>query len=128
MPEINGIQVPFIPIGSNKELKHTPARVVGGNNLVDFKQIFQEELRKVKFSGHAQTRLISREIELDPQQILRLENAIDKAESKNCKDSLIMLDETAMIVNIPNRTVITVFDKSGLTENIITNIDSALFA
>ncbi len=128
MPEINGIQVPFIPIGGNRELKHSPAKVISGNNLIDFKQIFNEELKKVKFSGHAQTRMISREIDLDNTQIVRLEQAIEKAEAKNCRDSLIMLDDTALIVNIPNRTVITMFDKEQLTENIITNIDSALFA
>ncbi len=128
MPEINGIQVPFIPVGGNRDIKHTPAKVTNGNNLIDFKQIFNEELKKVKFSGHAQTRMVSREIELDPMQISRLENAIDKAETKNCRDSLIMLDDTAMIVSIPNRTVVTMFDKEQLAENIITKIDSALFA
>lgn len=128
MPEINGINVPFIPIGGDRDIKHTPAKVISGNNLIDFKQIFNEELKKIKFSGHAQTRMISREIELDKAQIARLEQAIDKAEEKNCRESLIMLDDTALIVNIPNRTVITMFDKEQLTENIITNIDSALFA
>jgi len=128
MPEINGIPVPFIPIGGNRELKHTPAKVISGSNLIDFKQIFNEELKKIKFSGHAQIRMISREINLDNTQIARLEQAIDKAESKNCRDSLVMLDDTALIVNIPNRTVVTMFDKEQLTENIITKIDSAIFA
>lgn len=128
MPEVNGIQVPFIPIGGNHDLKHTPAKVTSGHSLIDFKQIFNEELKKVKFSGHAQTRMVSREIELDQNQLTRLEQAIDKAEIKSCRDSLIMLDDTAMIVNIPNRTVVTLFGREQLTENVITKIDSALFA
>ncbi len=128
MPEINGIQVPFLPVGGIGNLKHTPARSNGGNNTVDFTQIFNDELKKLKFSGHAQTRMASREIDLDANQLDRLESAITKAENKNCRESLVMLDDTAFIVNVPNKTVVTLFDKSQMDESVITNIDSAVFA
>jgi flagellar operon protein len=128
MPEINGINVPFIPVRGVEELKSIPpkARTVG--NAIDFKDIFSEELSKLKFSGHAQTRMISRDISLDDNQLQRLEQAIDKLAEKQGNNSLVLMDDTAFIVNVPNRTVITLFDKSQIQENVITNIDSAGFA
>jgi flagellar operon protein len=128
MPEINGIQVPFLPVGGVGNLKHIPARSNSGNNTVDFTQIFNEELKRLKFSGHAQTRMASREIDLDINQLERLESAISKADSKNCRESLVMLDDTAFIINVPNKTVVTLFDRSQMDESVITNIDSAVFA
>jgi hypothetical protein len=41
---------------------------------------------------------------------------------------LIMLDEKAFIVNVANKTVITVVSKDNMDSNVITDIDSAVFA
>ena len=128
MPEINGVNVPFIPVRGVEDLNNVPqkARIVG--NAIDFKDIFSDELKKLKFSGHAQTRMTSRDISLDDEQLQRLEQTIDKLAEKQSNNALVMMDDTAFIVNIPNRTVITVFDKDQIQENVITNIDSAGFA
>jgi len=128
MPEINGINVPFIPARGVEELNQTPQRARTTGNAVDFKDVFSEELNKLKFSGHAQTRMVSRDISLDEDQMLRLEQTIDKIEEKQGNNSLIIMDDTAFIVNIPNRTVITLFGKEQIQDNVITNIDSAGFA
>ena len=37
------------------------------------------------------------------------------------------MNDSAFIVNAPNRTVITVVDKDEMKSNIFTNIDGALF-
>jgi flagellar operon protein len=128
MPEINGVNVPFIPIGGTKDLKQNPARISNKTNPVDFNSIFTQELNKLKFSNHAQTRMVSREISLDKNELNRLESAINKVDSKNGRESLVMLDDKAFIVNIPNRTVVTLFTKEQLQEDVVTNIDSAVFA
>jgi len=128
MPEINGINVPFIPVRGVEEINSIPQKSKAGGNAIDFRDIFSEELNKLKFSGHAQTRMISRDISLDNEQLQRLEQTIDKLADKQGNNSLIIMDDTAFIVNIPNRTVITLFDKSQIQENVITNIDSAGFA
>ena len=39
-----------------------------------------------------------------------------------------MMDKTAFIVNIPNKTVVTAIDVAGSDENVFTNIDSVVFA
>ena len=80
----------------------------------------------VKFSGHAQTRLASRNITLSGDDIARLGQAITKAAAKGARESLVLMDQAALVVSVPNRTVITAVDKSALKENIFTNIDSAM--
>ena len=44
---------------------------------------------------------------------------------RGAKDALILLRETALVVSVKNRTVITAVDEASAKENIFTNIDSA---
>lgn len=89
----------------------------------DFNNILADRL---KVSGHAQTRLQSRNIELDAEQWKRVMEGVDRAEGKGAKESLVLLDDIAMIVSVRNRTVITAVDREQLKENVFTNIDSAV--
>lgn len=128
MMEINGVSVPFMPVtGVNRSPQHS---TIQSNPKVStpFSEIFNEELNKVKFSGHALNRMNSRDINLDANDLQRLENAVNKAEEKNARESLVMVDNKAFIVNIPNRTVVTMLTNDKLNDNIITQIDSAVFA
>ena len=80
----------------------------------------------VKFSGHAQTRLASRRITLSGDDVARLGSAMTQAAAKGAKDSLMLMDKTAFVVSVANRTVITAVAQDALKENIFTNIDSAM--
>jgi len=128
MIEINGVNVPFIPSTGIDNFKSTKAIQSKTNGTTPFKEILNQELKNIKFSGHAIERLNSREINLAKKDIERLEAAISKAEEKNSKDSLVLIDEKAFIINIPNRTVVTMLTKDKLEEKIITKIDSTVFA
>jgi flagellar operon protein len=125
MAEINGVSVPFIPIVGNTEVSQ---QKINREATSSFDAIFKEELEKVKFSNHALKRLESRNIQLSDDEITKIQNAVDKAESKGSKDSLVMMDKTAFIVNIPNRTVVTAIEVANSNENVFTNIDSVVFA
>lgn len=125
MAEINGISVPFIPIVQNDGLSKA---TLDRSNAASFDAIFQQELEKVKFSNHAMKRLESRNIHLGSEEINKINSAVDKAELKGSKDSLVMMRDTAFIVNIPNRTVITALQVGEDNENVFTNIDSVVFA
>ncbi len=126
MAEINGINVPFVPAGGQHELqkKPVPAETRGAS----FKDIFQAELGKLKFSGHAQARMASREINISDADMIRLENAVSKAELKGANETLVLMNDRSFIVSVPNRTVITMFNNEQLEDNVITDIDSAVFA
>jgi flagellar operon protein len=91
--------------------------------------MFSTELaanRGVQFSKHASQRLHSRGIELTDEDLSRIANAIDKAEGKGSRETLILTDDVALVVSIENRTVITAFDREHLREGVVTSIDSAV--
>ncbi|MCK8823547.1 TIGR02530 family flagellar biosynthesis protein [Fuchsiella alkaliacetigena] len=94
-----------------------------------FNEVLQEKLKQksgIKFSGHAKQRLNSRNIDLTPQDLNKLEQAVDKAEDKGAKESLILVNEVAYVVSVENKTVITAMDDQNMKENVFTNIDSAV--
>ncbi len=128
MDNINGIRLPFIPAGGVDRLNKVNPHNLNSSGKSQFNEMLNDELTKLKFSGHAQTRMESRNINLSKTEMLRLETAIEKAELKDAKESLVLMDEKAFIVNIKNRTVVTMLNKNQMDDNVITKIDSAVFA
>lgn len=122
MAEINGIKVPFIPIDYTSG--STSKKIEPQNS---FESLFKEEINKVKFSNHAVKRLETRNIHLNDNELSKIQNAVEAAEAKGSKDSLVMMDNTAFIVNIPNRTVVTAVPVEE-SNSVFTNIDSVVFA
>lgn len=81
----------------------------------------------LSFSQHAVSRLQERGIELAGSDLTRLESAVQKAEVKGAKESLIIMDNVAYVVSIVNRKVITAVNEASMQDNVFTNIDSAIF-
>ncbi|MBD3420587.1 MAG: hypothetical protein GF398_10770 [Chitinivibrionales bacterium] len=82
----------------------------------------------LRFSSHARSRLKSRNINVTPEIMSKLDKAVRGAEQKGSKDSLILLKDLAFIVSVKNRTVVTAMDGTHLNDNIVTNIDSTVLA
>lgn len=80
----------------------------------------------VKFSAHAQRRLVSRNIDFTRDEAVRLEEAVEKAAGKGSRESLILMDDLALVVSIKNKVVITAVDANSRKENVFTNIDSVV--
>ena len=104
-----------------------------GQNVSELKgQSFAEILEQkkiaergeLKFSKHASERLISRNIDLSENQKERLNHAVKAAEAKGIKESLVMMDNLAFIINVKNNTVVTAV--TGGEEKIFSNIDGAV--
>lgn len=94
-----------------------------------FEEILKSQLKQaptVKFSAHAQRRLASRQIEFGRDEAARLEQAVQKAANKGSRESLILMDDLALVVSIKNKVVITAVDANHRKENIFTNIDSVV--
>ena len=100
-----------------------PQSRLGGG--VDFEAVLSDRL---KVSAHAKTRLQSRELQLDQAAWERVMNGVDKAALKGARETLVMVDDVALVVSVKNRTVITAVDKERLKDNVFTNIDSAVIA
>ena len=80
----------------------------------------------LKFTKHADARLEQRDIRLTDEQIITLEDGTKKEYSKGIKESLVLVDNLAFIVNTDKKTVITAIDQNSSDDNIYTNIDGAV--
>ncbi|MCR5144000.1 MAG: flagellar protein [Lachnospiraceae bacterium] len=116
-------------------LNNQPAKKTGDATLngASFQDILKQRIdtqqtksSELKFSKHASQRLDDRDISLSADQSQRLEEGVAKASAKGIKESLVIVDSLAFIVNVPNQTVVTAMDKQDAMENVFTNIDGAV--
>ena len=101
---------------------NTPVKTTDGKSFLESTQ----GSREVRFSKHAAQRLSNRNIELTKDQKERLQAGTAKASQKGIRESLVLVDQLAFIVNIPNNTVVTAMQQNETDENIFTNIDGAV--
>lgn len=107
--------------------KYSDNKIVEGSNIESFQDILikkANETGDVRFSKHANQRLLSRNIVLSDEQINRLNNGVNRARDKSIKESLVMVDNLAFIVNVKNNTVVTALSKED--DSVFTNIDGAV--
>lgn len=132
MSNINNINPNFTSIERVAGTYLNPAaesKPLGNLNNASFEEIFKQKLQsasELKFSKHASLRLDERNIVLSEEQSQRLEEGVLKASEKGITDSLVLVDDLAFIVNVPNQTVVTAMDQTNSEENIFTNIDGAV--
>jgi flagellar operon protein len=103
--------------------------VVGSPNKASFKKTLKQQIgerKGINFSAHAEGRLAVRQIDLSRQDLVKIEDAVERASQKGANESLLLMDDLAFIVSVKNRTVITVIDGQHLKDSVFTNIDSAI--
>lgn len=100
----------------------------GANDVsqTSFGQVLDEQVKSqgIRFSAHALQRMDERNIELSSEDLNRLNNGVERAMAKGSRDSLVLMDEMAYIVNVKNQTVITVMSQEMSRDNVYTDIDS----
>lgn len=119
---IGSLQVTPIPPGVQPGAQRTGQ--AARPDQPSFEQVLRRNL--VRFSHHAETRLQQRGIRWNEEKLAKLESAVNKAESKGARESLILFQDVALIVNVKNRTVVTAMDGSQMKDNVFTQIDSAV--
>lgn len=92
---------------------------------ISFEDVLRQQ-QQLKFSKHAAERLESRNISLSDEQNARLADGVEQASAKGIRESLVLVDSLAFIVNVPNKTVVTAMDQTETNSNIFTNIDGAV--
>ena len=126
--KIDGMKPPFIPIGGFEGIS-SRTKVAPQDRTSEFHKLLVEQMEDeqgIKFSSHAKTRLESRNITMSAESLAKLSDAVDRAQLKGARESLILMQDAAFVVNVNNRTVITAMDEANLQENVFTNIDSAV--
>ena len=110
--------------------KPSKATQVTNSQGLSFEEIWKqktgEATGEIRFSKHASNRLADRNLTLSDNQLSRLTEGLRKAGEKGIKESLVMVDQLAFIVNVPSNTVITAMDQTQAGENVFTNIDGAV--
>ncbi len=99
---------------------------ISNKNFEDIFEKIQSKNNEIKFSKHAISRIDTRNIELNKDELERLKIGFNKAEEKGVKDALIFVGDKAFIASIKNKTIITTFNKEQLKNNVFTNIDGAV--
>jgi flagellar operon protein len=84
--------------------------------------------RSLHISEHAMKRVEQRQIPLAGEQLDRLSGALDQLSQRGSRQSLVMLDQYAYVVNAPSRTVVTAVDSNQSKDKVFTQIDSVVIA
>lgn len=111
---------------SHTQRKGQEAVKEAGLSFEDVLKTKADESENLKFSKHASVRLQQRGIHLTQRQMERLSDGMKQAQMKGIKDSLVIVDELAFIVNVPKNTVVTALDSTETDTNVFTNIDGAV--
>lgn len=85
-----------------------------------------QENSSIEFSKHAINRVQQRNITIADSTLERLEQGVALAKSKGLNSTLILVDQTAFVVNVQNNKVITTMSDETLKGNVITNIDGTV--
>lgn len=123
---VNGTVHPVEPPGGySTSLKNNEIKV---SKKESFSNILDEKIKSssFEFSSHAKARMEARNISFNEKDINIINEGINKAEKKGCRESVIFYKDNALITSIKNRTVITVVDKNNIKGNIFTNVDSVV--
>lgn len=110
---------------TNQYLNRTKTQK-NASSEVSFEDVLRQKQKPLKFSKHATQRLSQRNINLSYEQNIRLTNGVTEAEKKGVNESLVLVDNLAFIVNVPNKTVVTAMDQEETNANVFTNIDGAV--
>lgn len=93
-----------------------------------FLAVLQQKLEagsNTSFSKHAVSRVAQRQIDVSEQNLERLSQGVQLAQSKGLRDALILIDQNAYIVNTAAGKVITVDGEAG-QGSVFTNIDGTV--
>lgn len=117
-----------IPRGQISSAGSSQKDTAGLNGSQNFEDVFRQKVAgtqgELRLSKHANERMRQRNIDLSPEQWLRLEDGVQRAGQKGIRESLVMVDQLAFIVNVNSNTVITAVGEND--DRIFTNIDGAV--
>lgn len=94
-----------------------------------FREVLSRQMNdSVSVSKHARLRMERDGIQLDHGRDQRLRSAVSRAADRGSETSLVIMDDLAMVVNVRNRTLITVVSGDRQNDGVFTDIDSAVMA
>jgi flagellar operon protein len=114
------------PVGIGSQPQGTSGAPQSGAGA--FGDVLAAAGERLTLSRHAQHRVDRRGLQLDGARLQRLQGAVDSAAQKGARNSVVMLDDLAVVVDIQQRMVVTAMEREGGRERVFTNIDSVVIA
>lgn len=110
---------------------HRPNSIAKERHLTStqsFDKHLQQALHvgKLKISKHANERLAERNIHISDAEWSHIATKMEEAKGKGIRDSLILMEQAALIVSAKNATVITAMDRTEAKDQLFTNIDGTI--
>jgi flagellar operon protein len=90
-----------------------------------FADVLKHATRGLEFSSHALQRVERRDIDVSGDRLQRLADGVERLAAKGARESVVFVDDTAFVVSVTNRSVITALSRERMREHVFTNIDSA---
>ncbi|MFG3612167.1 TIGR02530 family flagellar biosynthesis protein [Rummeliibacillus stabekisii] len=124
MTKINFIPQPFplqkcLPPRNVQTTKQTSTQTFGD-------LLAEQTNGQLKISKHASNRLNERNIHIDEKQWAKISAKVQEAKAKGVNESLVLLNNAALIVSAKNATVITAMDLQEAENQLFTNINGAI--
>ncbi len=134
---INNILIPNVTRVPGQEKVDVSNRLKKTGDKSEFGELLKSKVEQggeqkpihggINLSTHAAKRLSERQIDFNGDEYLKVKDAMTKLREKGSKDSLVITDKAAYIVDVRNNKVVTAVDKASMNENVFTKIDSTVF-
>ena len=125
---LKNLQVnPAIQNDSQTKVTHSNTKPQESTFAQTLKQQLDKNTGTVEFSKHALERINQRSIDMTSgNKLERLNKAVELAQEKGANETLVLIDQTAFVVNVKNNKVITTMSEQDMVGNVFTNIDSTV--
>lgn len=132
--EINKILIPNVTKTSGHRSVDVSNKLLKSEGSSEFSELLKSKVSNekplhggIELSTHAQKRLQERQIDFNGEEYMKVKEAMTKIAAKGGKNSLIISDKAAYIVDVTKNKIVTAVDKNNMSENIFTKIDSTMF-
>lgn len=116
---------PFVT-SSNKTTHNQRTVPVKGKFAETLQESMEGSIPKLSLSKHAQIRLQQRNIDIQPETWKKVEEKVQEAKKMGVKDSLVLLQNAALIVSVKNNVVVTAMGREEANSQIFTNINGTI--
>lgn len=120
---MNPIRIVQPPITYNNKLTQPKNNETANTQ---FQNLLNEAQQKLKISKHASQRITQRNINISDVEWNKIEEKMQVAKSKGLNESLFLTQNAALIINVKNAIVVTALNRTEASNQIFTNIDSAI--
>ncbi|MDP2308295.1 MAG: hypothetical protein Q8P18_19910 [Pseudomonadota bacterium] len=80
----------------------------------------------IRLSPQASARLEASGVHLDPDDMADLGDAVDQLARRGARESLVLFDDHALFVRVPDRTVTTVMTRREAAQHVFPQIDATV--